>query len=86
VALPFLLMTFTTIWTIGLMSMTRVPLTAFSFFMPVMLIAASKAYAIFTVNRYYEEAEHADRLPRREMVVQTMQDMAKRWRWTPWPR
>ncbi len=77
VALPFLLMTFTTIWTVGLMAIVRVPLTAFSFFMPVMLIAASKAYAIFTVNRYYEEAEHADRLPRREMVVQTMQDMAK---------
>jgi hypothetical protein len=77
VALPFLLMTFTTIWTVGLMAIVHVPLTAFSFFMPVMLIAASKAYAIFTVNRYYEEAEHADRLPRREMVVQTMQDMAK---------
>jgi len=77
VALPFLLMTFTTIWTVGLMALLRVPLTAFSFFMPVMLIAASKAYAIFTVNRYYEEAQHADRLPRREMVIQTMQDMAK---------
>ncbi len=77
VALPFLLMTFTTIWTVGLMAMAHVPLTAFSFFMPVMLIAASKAYAIFTVNRYYEEAQLADRLPRREMVVQTMQDMAK---------
>jgi len=77
VALPFLLMTFTTIWTVGLMALAGVPLTAFSFFMPVMLIAASKAYAIFTVNRYYEEAEHADRLPRREMVIQTMQDMAK---------
>jgi len=77
VALPFLLMTFTTIWTVGLMALLRVPLTAFSFFMPVMLIAASKAYAIFTVNRYYEEAQYADRLPRREMVIQTMQDMAK---------
>ena len=77
VALPFLLMTFSTIWTVGLMAIAHVPLTAFSFFMPVMLITASKAYAIFTVNRYYEEAQHADRLPRREMVVQTMQDMAK---------
>ena len=77
VALPFLLMTFSTIWTVGLMALVHVPLTAFSFFMPVMLIAASKAYAIFTVNRYYEEAQHADRLPRRELVIQTMQDMAK---------
>ncbi len=77
VALPFLLMTFSTIWTVGLMAIAHVPLTAFSFFMPVMLITASKAYAIFTVNRYYEEAQHADRLPRREMVIQTMQDMAK---------
>jgi hypothetical protein len=77
VALPFLLMTFTTIWTIGLMALTRVPLTAFSFFMPVMLITASKAYAIFTVNRYYEEAAHGGQLSRREIIVNTMHDMAK---------
>jgi len=77
VALPFLLMTFTTIWTIGLMGLARVPLTAFSFFMPVMLIAASKAYAIFTVNRYYEEAAHGGQLSRREVIVNTMHDMAK---------
>ncbi len=76
VALPFLLMTFSTIWTVGLMALAKVPLTAFSFFMPVMLIAASKAYAIFTVNRYYEEAEH-DVLSRRDVVIQTMHDMAK---------
>jgi hypothetical protein len=76
VALPFLLMTFTTIWTIGLMGIARVPLTAFSFFMPVMLIAASKAYAIFTVNRYYEEAAHGDQRSRRDIVVNTMSDMA----------
>ncbi len=77
VALPFLLMTFTTIWTVGLMALARVPLTAFSFFMPVMLITASKAYAIFTVNRYYEEAAHGGPLPRREVIVNTMHDMAK---------
>jgi len=76
VALPFLLMTLSTVWTVGLMAIAHVPLTAFSFFMPVMLITASKAYAIFTVNRYYEEADHAD-LTRREVVIQTMQDMAK---------
>ena len=77
VALPFLLMTLTTIWTIGLMALARVPLTAFSFFMPVMLIAASKAYAIFTVNRYYEEAAHGSQLSRREIIINTMHDMAK---------
>ena len=77
VALPFLLMTLTTIWTLGLMALARVPLTAFSFFMPVMLIAASKAYAIFTVNRYYEEAAHGSQLSRREIIINTMHDMAK---------
>ncbi len=76
VALPFLLMTFTTVWTVGLMVLVGVPLTAFSFFMPVMLITTSKAYAIFTVNRYYEEVEH-NVLSRREVVIQTMRDMAK---------
>jgi predicted RND superfamily exporter protein len=76
VALPFLLMTLSTVWTVGLMAVTGVALTAFSFFMPVMLITASKAYAIFTVNRYYEEAAHSG-MTRRDVVIQTMQDMAK---------
>lgn len=76
VILPFLLMTLSTVWTVGLMALARVPLTAFSFFMPVMLITASKAYAIFTVNRYYEEVER-DSSSRRDVVIQTMQDMAK---------
>ncbi|MBI3661203.1 MMPL family transporter, partial [Candidatus Acetothermia bacterium] len=77
VGLPFLLMVLATIWTVGTMAITRSQMTAFSFFMPVMLIIASKAYAIYTVNRYYEEAMHHGKLPKREIILNTMNDMAK---------
>jgi predicted RND superfamily exporter protein len=75
--LPFLLMTIGTVWTMGTMGLVQSPVTPFSFFMPVMLIMVSKAYGIYTVNRYYEEATHHRRLSRKEIVVNAMQDMGK---------
>ncbi len=77
VALPFLLMTLSTIWTLGTMGLVQSPVTPFSFFMPVMLIMVSKAYAIYTVNRYYEESMHHGRLSRKEIIRNAMSDMAK---------
>ncbi len=77
VALPFLLMILGTLWTVGTMALVRSPMTPFSFFLPVMLIMISKAYAIYTVNRYYEEAMHHGRLSKREIIINTMQDMGK---------
>ncbi len=77
VALPFLLMTLAVIWTVGTMSLLKSPMTPFSFFLPVMLIIVSKAYAIYTVNRYYEEAMHQGLLAKKEIILNAMQDMSK---------
>lgn len=77
VALPFLLMTLSTIWTVGTMGLVQSPVTPFSFFMPVMLIMVSKAYGIYTVNRYYEEVMHHGRLSKKEVLINAMQDMGK---------
>lgn len=77
VALPFLLMTLAVIWTVGTMSLVQSPMTPFSFFLPVMLIIVSKAYAIYTVNRYYEEAMHQGRLAKKEIILNAMHDLSK---------
>jgi hydrophobe/amphiphile efflux-3 (HAE3) family protein len=77
VALPFLLMTLSTIWTMGTMGLVQSPVTPFSFFMPVMLIMVSKAYGIYTINRYYEEAVHQGRLSKKEIITNAIQDMGK---------
>ena len=77
VGLPFLLMVLSAAWTVGTMGLLRSPVTAFSFFMPVMLIVISKAYAIYTVNRYYEEAMNHGLLSKKEIILNAMYDMGK---------
>ncbi|HED03473.1 MAG TPA: RND family transporter [Candidatus Fraserbacteria bacterium] len=77
VSLPFLLMILGTIWTVGTMGLVGSPVTPFSFFMPVMLIMVSKAYGIYTVNRYYEEVMHHGRLSKKEIVLNTMAGMGR---------
>jgi len=77
VGLPFLLMVLSAIWTVGTMVLAGSPVTAFSFFMPVMLIVISKAYAIYTVNRYYEEVMHHGQRTKKEIILNAMYDMSK---------
>ncbi len=69
VILPLLVVSLSTVWTLGLMAMFNVPITIISFILPVILMAIGIAYCIHVLNKYYEEiAAGADR---RTAVIET---------------
>ena len=65
VILPVLSVLISTIWTIGIMSALKIPLTIVSNVIPVILIAVGSAYSIHVVSRFNEEDNtEGDRLER----------------------
>lgn len=54
VVLPLLSVTFSTIWTLGIMSILKISLTAISDIIPVILIAVGSAYSIHVVSKFDE--------------------------------
>ncbi len=69
VLLPLLVVSLSTVWTVGAMAITKVPFTIISFILPVILMAIGIAYCIHVLNKYYEEISHGK--SRREAVVET---------------
>lgn len=55
VILPILSVSISTIWTLGIMSILKVSLTAISDIIPVILIAIGSAYSIHVVSKFNEE-------------------------------
>jgi len=55
VVLPLLSVSISTIWTLGVMSLLNVPLTAISDIIPVVLIAVGSAYSIHVISKFNEE-------------------------------
>ncbi len=55
VFLPLVTVGISTIWTIGLMSLLKIPLTIISNIMPVILIAVGSAYGIHIISKLQEE-------------------------------
>lgn len=52
--LPLLSVGISTLWTLGLMSLLRVPLSIFSDIIPVVLMAVGSAYSIHVISHYHE--------------------------------
>jgi hydrophobe/amphiphile efflux-3 (HAE3) family protein len=55
VIIPILSVSISTVWTLGVMSLLEVPLTAISDIIPVVLIAVGSAYSIHVVSKFNEE-------------------------------
>lgn len=55
VLLPMVSVLISTIWTLGIMSILRVPLTVISDIIPVILVAVGTAYSIHVVSKFDEE-------------------------------
>lgn len=55
--LPLLNVSISTIWTLGLMSLFKVPLTVLSSIIPVLMIAVGSAYGIHLVSHYFDEMD-----------------------------
>ena len=55
VILPILSVSMSTIWTLGIMSILTVPLTAISDIIPVILIAIGSAYSIHVISKFNED-------------------------------
>lgn len=54
VILPLLSVAFSTIWTLGVMSLLNIPLTVISNIIPVILMAVGSAYSIHVINKFNE--------------------------------
>jgi len=57
VVLPTVAVSISTIWTLGMMSVLNVSLTAISDIIPVILIAIGSAYSIHVINKFYEDVK-----------------------------
>ena len=60
VLLPILSVSISTIWTLGIMSILKISLTAVSDIIPVILIAVGSAYSIHVISRFNEELLSTD--------------------------
>jgi uncharacterized protein len=54
VFLPIVSVAFSTIWTLGVMSILHIPLTVISNIIPVILMAVGSAYSIHVINKFNE--------------------------------
>ena len=54
VILPLVSVAFSTIWTLGVMSLLNIPLTVISNIIPVILMAVGSAYSIHVINKFNE--------------------------------
>ncbi len=57
VLLPILSVLISTIWTLGIMSVLKIPLTVISNIIPVILIAVGSAYSIHVISKFNEESD-----------------------------
>ena len=60
VFLPLLVVAFSIIWTVGLMTLFNVPFTMLTGIMPVILIAMGSADGIHVMRRYYEKRKYGE--------------------------
>lgn len=74
VVLPFLNVIISTIWTIGLMSLTGTPLTILGATIPILMVAVGSAYGIHIVSHYYDELRNPENsgMTNKEIVYKTM--------------
>jgi predicted RND superfamily exporter protein len=72
VVLPLMVVVAGVIWSMGIMSMMRIPVYDLTNMTPVILIAIGCAYGIHILNRYYEEAMREPARERSEIVLESM--------------
>jgi hypothetical protein len=73
VVLPLLVVSFSVVWSLGLMAIFNAPVTIISFVLPVILMAIGIADGIHILNRYNEET--AKGLLKREAILKTLKEM-----------
>ncbi|GAB4342614.1 MAG: hypothetical protein Kow0099_20360 [Candidatus Abyssubacteria bacterium] len=72
VVLPLMVVLVSVVWSMGIMSMVKVPVYDMTTMTPVILIAIGSAYGIHILNRYHEEARANTGDDRREIVLRSM--------------
>jgi len=78
VLLPLVVVGVSTVWTLGIMAITDVPLYAIATWIPIILIAIGCAYGIHILNRYFEEVGTNGRDQNAmEIAIATMEDIWK---------
>ncbi|MBI5116855.1 RND family transporter [Candidatus Poribacteria bacterium] len=78
VFLPLAVVVSSVVWTLGIMSLARIPMYAVTTVVPVFLIAVGLAYGIHIINRYNEEAASAPHGTPRQIVLAVMHEI-----WAP---
>lgn len=73
VFLPICVMSFATIWTLGIMGLMNVPLYTISTMLPVILVAVSIGDAVHLLSHYYDHVVQDAHRPSSEIVTQVLQ-------------
>ncbi len=76
VALPLAVVSGSTVWTLGVMTLLGIPVYLMSFVMPIILISLGSAYGIHILSRYYDVI--GSERDRRRMIGQVMGEL-----WSP---
>jgi predicted RND superfamily exporter protein len=72
--LPLMCVSVVLIWTFGLLSMTRIPLSNLTMIIPVFLIAVGTAHCLHIISRYVSVSQHTG--SKREAVISTFSNTA----------
>lgn len=75
ILIPFVVVSLSVLWVLGLMAMTDVPITVLSFILPILLMAIGIADGIHVLSRYREELRRQD--DKRSAILDTMKAMKR---------
>ena len=66
VILPLLTVVISSIWTMGLITLLKIPLNLISTVIPVLMVAVGSAYGIHIVSHYHDRLAELEKAPGRE--------------------
>lgn len=77
IILPLTVVIGSVIWATGIMTLFKIPLYTISTQMPVILMAVGTAYGIHILNKYFQETLQNPEMEKREIILETMDEMWK---------
>ncbi|MBU2647742.1 MMPL family transporter [bacterium] len=77
IVLPLLVVIGSVIWSMGIMSLSGVPLFPISTQMPVILMAVGTAYGIHILNKYFQERAQYPDMDKRQLILEVMDEIWK---------
>lgn len=77
IILPLLVVIGSVIWSLGIMSLSGIPLFTISTQMPVILMAVGTAYGIHILNKYFQDRIQFPEMDKRQLILAVMDEIWK---------